>query len=83
MTKEIVKIGNVEMSREKLEQIDIDNYYICSYVGVFQIFFSAAQNRYYGRKIINKKGMAQRGRFYILSAKNINDILGQKILIER
>lgn len=79
---EIVKIGNVELTREEAETIYTEGKYICSYTGIFQIHFSSAQNKFYGHKVINYKGYARRGCFYVQTAAQINHVLGQKILIE-
>lgn len=79
---EIVKIGNIEFTREEVERIYKGQKYVCSYSGIFQVFYSQAQKTFYGQKVINYKGYARRGRFYIQSAKEINHVLGQKVLIE-
>ena len=79
---EIVKIGNVELTKEEAQEIYSEGKYICSYTGIFQINYSQAQQRFYGQKVIDYKGYAQRGRFYIQSASQINKVLGQKILRE-
>ena len=79
---EIVKIGNVELTREEAEKFYNEKKYICSYVGIFQICYSPAQNMYYGMKVINQKGYARRGRFYAHTAEQINHVFGKKILIE-
>lgn len=79
---EIVKIGNVELTSGEAEKIYQEQKYVCSYTGIFQIFYSQAQKTFYGQKVINYKGYARRGRFYIQSAKEINHVLGQKILNE-
>lgn len=79
---EIVKIGNIEFTREEAERIYQDRKYVCSYVGIYQINYSVAQKQFYGQKVINYKGYARRGRFYIHSAKEVNNVLGQKILCE-
>ena len=79
---EIVKIGNVELTKKEAEKIYQEQKYVCSYVGIFQICYSQAQKTFYGQKVINYKGYAKRGRFYIQSAKEVNRVLGQKILVE-
>jgi len=83
MERTTFKIGTSELLRESLEKMDISNEYVCNYAGVWQVFFSAANNSFYGLKVISKKGFAKKGRYHILTAKTINDILGNKILIER
>lgn len=79
---EIVKIGNVELTKEEAQEIYREGKYICSYTGIFQIHYSQAQKRFYGQKVIDYKGYASKGRFYIHSASQINKVLGQKILRE-
>lgn len=56
--------------------------YIVKYQGVYQLYYSAASRHTYGRLIIPNKGMARRGRFYLMDAKTINHILKEKILRE-
>ena len=77
------KIGTSEISRECLAKLDLSNNYVCNYSGVWQVFFSNADNIYYGVKVVSHKGFAERGRYHILTGKEINHILGKKILIEK
>lgn len=79
---EIVKIGNVELTKEEAQEIYREGKYICSYTGIFQINYSQAQKRFYGQKVIDYKVYASKGRFYIHSASQINKVLGRKILRE-
>ena len=78
----IEKIGNVELTRSEAEQFYSENKYIVTYSRIFQIFFSEAQNSFYGHEIYNKPGMAGRGRFYALTGKEINNILGIALVNE-
>lgn len=78
---EIVKIGNVELTREQAQEIYTQGKYIASYTGIYQIHFSQAQNKFYGHKVIEHKGYAKRGRFFIQTADDINHVFGQKILL--
>ena len=75
-------IGGVELSRSEVEQYYNEKRYIVCFSGVFQINFSQANNRFYGQLVIAKKGISKRGRFYAMKAKEINDILNEKILVE-
>ncbi len=79
---EIIKIGNVELYEKDIQKLYEEHKYIVTYGGVYQIFYSNAQKKFYGHKVINQKGIAQRGRFYTMDAKTINHILGEKILNE-
>ena len=76
------RAGNVELTKEDAERIYNNHLYIVSYSGIYQPHFSQAQNRIYFTQICMNKGMARRGRFYRLSAKEINHIMGFEYLNE-
>lgn len=38
--KNIVKIGNIQLLKKDVEKIYQEGKYICSYTGIFQIFYS-------------------------------------------
>lgn len=82
MSEEIIKIGNVELYESEVQKLYEEKKYIVTYSGVYQIFYSNAQKRFYGHKVLNQKGIAARGRFYTMNAESINHVLGEKILIE-
>ena len=82
MEKQIIKIGSVELYEDEALKLYEKKKYIVTYGGVYQLFYSNTQKQVYGRKVINQKGIANRGRFYTMDAKTINHILGEKILIE-
>lgn len=74
--------GNVELAREEAEAIYTAKRYVVTSTAIWQPHFSQAQNKFYFTKIADIKGMARRGRFYKLTAKEINNILGRQLLIE-
>lgn len=76
------KAGRVELTKEDAEKIYNNKKYIVTSYAIFQPHFSQAQNRYYFSKIADIKGMAKRGRYYTLTAKEINHVLGYKYLRE-
>lgn len=80
---EIIKIGTTELTRDAVSKIYDDEKYVVNYSGVWQICYSMAQNQYYGLKVISYRGLSKRGRFYVMSAGDINHVLGQEILAER
>lgn len=80
--EKIIKAGSVELTEAEAFQIYEKNKYIVSYSGIFQPFYSNAQRTTYFNKISNIKGLARRGRFYIMDGATINHILGYKLLIE-
>ena len=75
-----IKIGNIELLEDKIAKIYEENKYICTYTGIFQVFYSQAQKQYYGQKVIDYKGYTKKGKFYIQTAKQINYILRKKYL---
>lgn len=79
---DIIKIDGVELYQNEVQKLYEQNKYIVTYGGVYQVFYSTAQKRFYGQKVINQKGIAAKGRFYTMDAKIINHILGEKVLNE-
>lgn len=75
------KIGGVELTEKEVAEIYESEKYIVSYSGVYQVKYSNAQQRYTNFHVIREKGIVSRGRFHVLTGKQINDILGKEILI--
>lgn len=78
----IVRAGTTELTEEEAKNCYEQKMYVCNYSGIYQPFYSAVNNQYYFHKVIEYKGYARRGRFYIQNAKQINHVFGKKILIE-
>lgn len=78
----IIKIGSTEFTESELEKIYTEKKYVVNYSGVYAIHYSTAQKQYYSRKVVDCKGMAKRGRFFIMTAETINHIIGKKVLNE-
>lgn len=72
----IVKVGTVELTFDEAFNIYQAGKYIVSYSGVYQLFYSVAQNQVSSRKVYNEKGIARRGRFYVMDGKEVNRIIG-------
>lgn len=77
-----IKVGSTELTESEIEKIHAENKYVVNYSGVYAIYYSVAQKQYYSRKVIDCKGMAKRGRFYIMTAETVNHIIGKKVLNE-
>lgn len=60
---------------------DEEKKYICTSSAIYQIHYSQAQQRFYGSKLFSI-GLAGRGRYYALTAKEINDICKKPLLRE-
>ena len=75
-------IGGVELSRDEVETYYTAKKYIVAYGGIWQISFSQAQNKFCGQKVSRERGLSSRGRFYALSASEVNKLLGVKLLSE-
>lgn len=82
---EIIKIGNVEFSADEARRYYESEKYIVTYSKIYALHWSAAQQKVYGSVIYEKPktggvGLAKRGRFFILSADNVNGLLGFNLL---
>ena len=75
-------IGGVELLREEVEMMYSQKLYIVAYTGVYQILFSQAQDRYLGQKVYSEKGLSRRGRFYTMTAPQVNELIGKDLLDE-
>lgn len=80
--EKIIKVGSTEFTELDLEKIYTENKYVVNYSGVYAIHYSMAQKQYYSRKVIDCKGIAKKGRFYVMTAETINHIIGKKVLNE-
>ena len=74
------KAGRVELTKEDAERIYAEKKYICTSTAIWQPHFSQAQNKIYFTKIADYKGLASRGRFYALTAEQINHVMGYEYL---
>ena len=83
---EIVKVGTVELYKSEAEKLYHEGKYIVQYNKIFQIMYSIAQNQYGGYLLYRKpeKGMGftKRGRFVAMTGKQVNEMLGLKLVIE-
>lgn len=77
----IVKIGRVELTENDVKKLYEGHKYICTYGGIWQIFYSENAG-FSGQLIVHYKGLSSRGRFYALTAREINHVIGKEILRE-
>lgn len=78
---EIVKIGRVELFEHEAREIYEAGKYILTYSKVYAVDYSAAQKKFYGRVVLNQGG-ARRGRYHIMTAKELNHLYGHTIFNE-
>lgn len=74
--------GGVEPLREEVEMTYSQKPYIVAYTGVYQILFSQARDRYHGQKVYSEKGLSRGGRFYTMTAPQVNGLIGKDLLDE-
>lgn len=74
------KAGAVELSEKEAFEIYNNSLYVCTSTAIYQPHFSAAQERVYFSKIFDIRGLAKRGRFYKLTAGEVNKALGLELL---
>lgn len=90
-TTTIVKIGNVELTEAEAEEMYFNHKYIVQYRKIYQLGWcenyinpDGTYGGVYGTLIYtSEKPLTKRGRFFALTAAEVNDLLGFKILIER
>lgn len=73
-------IGGTQLLENDIWQNIYLKKYIVNYRGVYQIFYCEAQKGFYGQKVIDKKGLARRGRYYAMTGSEINHLLDCQIL---
>ena len=83
---QIVKIGPVELTMDDAEKLYTSGEkYLVTFSKIYQIHFSQAQKTYYGSVVYScAKGanLAKRGRFHAFTAREVNNLLGYKLLNE-
>lgn len=75
-------IGGVEPLREEVEMTYSQKLYIVAYTGVYQISFSQAQDRYHGQRVYSERGPSRKGKFYAMTAPQVNELIGKDLLDE-
>lgn len=79
---EIVKIGGVELTPQEAEKYYFEGKYIVTRTRIYQLFYSNAQKRVYGQSIYHSDGMTKRGRFFAMSGRDVNHLIGFKLVNE-
>lgn len=85
MKNNTVKIGNVELTDNEALKLYKEHRYIVTYKSVYQLFYSQNVGGVYGNKIYyhyNTLPLTKRGRFYAMTAREVNKLIGHEILIE-
>ena len=80
-TKIYCKVGNLKITEEEAFSVYESGKYIATYTAVYQPHYSQAQQTVYFTAILTVKGIAPRGKFYILTAEEINKYIGKDILL--
>ena len=78
--REIIKIGSVELTPDEAYQLYEQKKYIVTYSKIYQLFYSQAQKTVYGQQIYYCKGMARPGRFYVMTDKDVNRLVGYELV---
>ena len=81
--KKIIRIGKVELYEEEAAKIYSEGKYIITCSRVYAVHYSNAVG-YYGSELHYKPRAryTRPGRFFTLTAKQINDVLGFSLLNE-
>lgn len=78
--EKVVKIGTAEFTERGLWENVYQKKYVVTYGGVWQVFYSEAQKRFYGMIVLRQKGISRRGRFYLMTGSEINHVLNRDVL---
>ena len=78
----IIKIGSAQLTEVETLKIYNENNYIITYSKIYQLHYSTAQRTIYGSVIFTQPGLTKRGRFYIFTAAEVNNLLGYKLVNE-
>lgn len=81
MQKEVIKVGPVELTEQEAQRIYDSELYVCTSSAVYRVEYHE-NTGFNGRKMIVFKGIARRGRFYLLTASAVNKLVGQKCIVE-
>lgn len=78
----IINAGTSQLTQAEVQGIYEQDKFVVNYGGVYQPHYSQAQKQFYFSKICTTKGLAKRGRFYILDGAFINKLLGYTLINE-
>ena len=79
--KNVVKLGPVEMYEHEAAAAYAAGKYLVTYKTVYQIHFSQAQGWHYATPVYSSTvPLAKRGRFHLLTGKEINTLIGHDLL---
>ncbi len=81
-----IRIGRVELTEDDARKLHEAGKYILTYSKVYAVCYSENAG-YYGHEVYRtvtkgQGGMCRRGRFHALTAAEVNNILGYKLLNE-
>lgn len=76
-----MKLDNMEITPFLAESAYSEGKYITTHSGVFHVMYSTAQKTFYPMKVFSP-GLAKPGKIEFMTAKEINDRLGYKLLVE-
>ena len=79
----LVKIGTVTLFPEEAEEAYTQGKYLVTATKIYQIYYSNAQQRYYGQRIYaTNKGqrLTRPGRYYVYTAEQVNHLIGVKLV---
>lgn len=77
----VYKAGTTQLSYDEAKECYENGKYICNYSGIYQAHYSNAQKDFNFTKCLPVR-IAPRGRFYALTAEQINHITGRQLLQE-
>ena len=75
----MIKVGSTELSNDEAMRIYADCLYVVNGSGVWQMMYSENAG-FYGIRLVKRRGLTQKGRFYLMRVESVNTLLGRKVI---
>ena len=75
-----MQIGSIKIDKRTALNIYMKNQYIVTYGRVYQLHYSQASGMVYGNSIYQRPGLCKRGTWQRMTAQEVNDLVGFKLL---
>ncbi len=80
MLDNIVKIGSVELTADEAYRMYRNDMYLVTYGKIYQLYYNVGKQRVFGVAIYKQYGLCRRGRFHVLSAEDVNHLVGYELI---
>jgi len=79
----VVSVAGVQFYEEEIPAIlESSKKYLVNYRGVYEIRKRKTSSGFYGKSLLQKKGLTRRGRFFLMDRDSVNKLLGFDLIGE-